>query len=351
MAVHVYVGAYTSRGAEGISHFLLEGERLMLESVIPCTDPSYLCVAGGFHTLLAVEETAGPQGGKLRCFTIDETGAPTPMPEEAAHHTLGDHPCHVALSLHAPLAAVANYSGGSFSLYRLNEKMQPAGRVQTVQHQGGGVDPARQEAPHVHCMVFHPDGKRLYAVDLGLDRCACYLVQPDGTCQPAPEDDLITPVPGTGFRHMVIHPNGRIAYVNGEMGNTLSWFRLGKSGTVPLHLGTLSTLSPEEQPLTSYTAAIRLHPNHRFLYVSNRGADVIAVYRLSDDGQVASFCGTFPAGGKCPRDFHIWDDLMLVAHQDSDTIALFRVDERTGMGTLLRTVSTPAPVCIECASF
>lgn len=356
MAIHVYVGAYTRRAGEprgngdGISHYVLEKEGLVLRETVPCVNPSYLWASGDGHGLLAVQETADPAGagGGLCSFALAEDGAVREQPLGQGWFTWGDHPCHVAVHPHGGLAAVANYSGGNFSLFRLGDNGVPLACLQTVNHQGHGTDLSRQERPHVHCMVFHPDGQRLYAVDLGLDRCVCYRQGADGTWTPSPAEDLVSSVPGAGFRHMVIHPGQHFAYVNGEMGNGVTCFRMGEEGAAPVPVGTWPALSPAERQCASYTAAMCLHPNGRFLYVSNRGADSIAVFRLHPEGAVAGWAGTFPAGGAWPRDMGLTPqgDRLVVAHQHSDTLAVFRLDQQTGMGTLEGITPSPTPVCL-----
>ena len=83
----------------------------------------------------------------------------------------------------------------------------------------------------------------------------------------------------------------------------------------------------------STSAEIRVHPSGRFLYVSNRGRDSIAVFSI-DRTQAAcrSYRMSLP-GGKTPRnfDFDPTGRWLLVTNQDSDTAMVFRIDPQNGL--------------------
>ena len=65
------------------------------------------------------------------------------------------------------------------------------------------------------------------------------------------------------------------------------------------------------------------------LFVSNRGSDTITSFIVGQDGtlQKADIC---LAGGKGPRDFEIFGDLIIVANQYTDNLTVLRYDRETG---------------------
>ena len=155
--------------------------------------------------------------------------------------------------------------------------------------------------------------------------------------------------PGAGTRHFAFHPNGRFAYVNTEMASTVTAFTwYGKTGKLN-ELQTLPTL-PEGFAGDNSTAELEVHPTGRFLYVSNRGDNSIAVFAIDQrDGRlsVVEHQGT---QGKTPRSFGIDPSgrFLLAANQGSDTIVVFRIDQKTGRLTPTgRNVEVGKPVCIK----
>jgi 6-phosphogluconolactonase len=92
-----------------------------------------------------------------------------------------------------------------------------------------------------------------------------------------------------------------------------------------------------------------VHPDGRWVFVSNRGHDSIAVFDFDDVERRLIPVGHTPSGGRHPRHFalHPSGDSMLVANRHDDRLVHFEIDRRhggltrTGSGT---TVSEPVAV-------
>ena len=74
------------------------------------------------------------------------------------------------------------------------------------------------------------------------------------------------------------------------------------------------------------------HPNGKFVYVSNRTHDTIAVFTCDPSTGKLTLIQNAAAEGQIPRNFNLdptgkW---MIVAHQNSNTAALFKVDQNSG---------------------
>lgn len=84
---------------------------------------------------------------------------------------LGDRVmCHLAFSPSGRHIALASYMSGSVTVLAVRGAGEPLLlRTDQVQHVGGsGVNAARQEAAHAHCVLF--SGRSLYVADLGMDK-------------------------------------------------------------------------------------------------------------------------------------------------------------------------------------
>jgi len=144
---------------------------------------------------------------------------------------------------------------------------------------------------------------------------------------------------------MEFHPNGKFAYVNSEMGSLETVFAYDASKGVMKSIQTISTL-PEGFTETNNTAETEVHPSGRFLYVSNRGHDSIAVFSIGGDGKL-TFVEHVSTQGKTPRNFVIdpTGTYLLAANQNTDNIVQFRIDQKTGRLTPTGTVlAVDAPV-------
>ena len=101
--------------------------------------------------------------------------------------------------------------------------------------------------------------------------------------------------------------------------------------------------------MKSFAAAIRISPDGRYLYASNRGADNIAAFAVdSEDGTLESI-GFFPSHGRWPRDFCISPDgcFIVIANQNSNNLVVCRRDVKSGViGEVVNEAQVPLPVSV-----
>jgi 6-phosphogluconolactonase len=153
----------------------------------------------------------------------------------------------------------------------------------------------------------------------------------------------------TGPRHLVFHPtleirggfdcDAQVAYVVNEQGNSITMYHaiLNPINWLLESKQTLSTL-PADFKGTNACAEIRLHPTHRFLYVSNRGHDSIAGFRIDKTTGELTSLGQTPTE-KTPRSFDIDPSgkFLFAAGESSGRLAAYRVNDM--LGTLERTAT------------
>lgn len=339
----VYLGTYTADdGSKGVYRSKLDvatGKLAEPELAAELKNPTFLAVHPSNKSLYAVGETGGKDGGGVFAFALDpKTGKLTKRNEVSSG---GDGPCHVSVSPDGRRLGVANYGGGSTALLLVGPDGQ-VGRTGFAQHTGSSVDKGRQGGPHAHNATFTPDGKFLLVADLGLDKVKVF---PADRLVELAERDIALP-PGSGPRHFALTRDGKTAYVCGELDSTVNVVRLDLAGKSPV-VQTLSTL-PEPVKGNS-TAECILSPDEKFVYVSNRGHNSIAVFKVGEDGKLAA-AGHITGDIKIPRNFAIdptgkW---MLIASQDGDKVGVWAVDPATGGAKETgNTIKVGRPVCVR----
>jgi 6-phosphogluconolactonase len=120
----------------------------------------------------------------------------------------------------------------------------------------------------------------------------------------------------------------------------------GAKGTLTA-LDTHSTL-PADAPQTGSCAEIEVHPDGRFLYVSNRGHNSLALFAIDQAKGTLEPRGHFPTGGT-PRNFKIdpTGDYVFTEGQNTGITLVQKIDRRTGALTQTDAkLDSPAPVCI-----
>jgi 6-phosphogluconolactonase len=213
------------------------------------------------------------------------------------------------------------------------------------------VNPARQKGPHAHSIFLDAANRFAFAPDLGLDKVMIYRFDAaKGTLAPN-EPPFASVAPGSGPRHFTFHPNGKFAYVINEMLCTVTAFAYDAERGALKEIETVSTLPAGESVKPGYsTAEVRVHPNGKVLYGSNRGHDTIAVFALDEATGKLKLAQNAPTLGKIPRNFNLdpsgkW---LLAAHQNSDNVVAFAVDQATGQLTPTgQQIEVGACVCVK----
>ena len=148
-------------------------------------------------------------------------------------------------------------------------------------------------------------------------------------------------------RHAAVHPNNRWVYMCEEKGNKVLYFQFDeKTGSME----AMQELTTVPETVTGYSDAseVMVDPTGRWVLVSNRYTDSMAVYRIDPVTGYLKNTGFFPCLGKTPRFFCFAPNgKCYVANEDSDTVVEFDFDSVTGQLTpTLNIVHTGSPVCL-----
>jgi 6-phosphogluconolactonase len=134
-----------------------------------------------------------------------------------------------------------------------------------------------------------------------------------------------------------------------ELTSTVGVFSVDKStGALTILQDTVKSLPPGFTEKNT-SADIHTDASGKYLYMSNRGANVISIFSIGTDGKI-TLVGHQPTGGKVPRNFLVdpKGEFLFVAHQDTDTITMFRINPKTGLLTAVgKPASVPSPVCLK----
>lgn len=349
----LFVGTYTGKESKGIYAYRFDSTSARLTPrglVAETPNPSFLAIDPSQHFLYAVNELEKYQGessGSVSAFAIDrERGSLTLLNEVSSR---GTDPCHISLDSSGKFVLVANYGSGSVAVFPVLKDGSLGEASGFVQHAGSGPDRERQTGPHAHWIGLTPDNRFAMAADLGTDNVLVYRLNEKNGSLSTNDPAFVKLESGSGPRHIDFHPNGRFAYVLSELRPTISVFAFDPKRGALQPLQSITTL-PKDFSGVNYPAEIRVHPNGKFLFASNRGHDSIAVFALDQKKETLSLVGHFSTQGKKPRNFEIdpTGSRLFVANQESGNIVVFDIDSATGKltptGQVLRLDS---PVCLK----
>ena len=351
----VYFGTYTGHTSKGVYVSRLDLASGVLgapQLAAEAASPSFVAVHAKRLFLYAVNEVStfeGTPSGFVSAFAIDRvSGRLTFLNRQSS---AGADPAHLVVDKAGRNVLVANYTGGSVAVLPIGAdgRLKPAASV--VQHKGTSVDPDRQREPHAHGITLDPANRFAYVADLGIDTVQIYRFDGAKGRLSGANPKLARVRPGSGPRHVTMHPGGRFAYVINEMACTITVFGVNSRSGALVEVQTVSTLPAGQAVARGYsTAEIAVHPSGRFVYGSNRGHDTLAVFAIDAGSGKLTLVEHEPTQGSTPRGFGIEPGgaYLLVGNQRSDSVVVFRIDAGTGaLEPTGQKIQVGSPVSVE----
>ncbi|MFI5675630.1 lactonase family protein [Streptomyces cellulosae] len=324
--VSVLTGSYTpDSGGEGPGLAALRLDpttgRLTYDDQVkplPVSGASFLAAHPSLDVVYSTNET---ETGTVSAVARDGDGTLSPL--GAPVSSGGTNPCHLTVHPGGKWLLTANYGSdtapGTVAVHRLDADGRLLEPTDLVVHQGSGPVTGRQEGSHAHQVLVDPAGRFVLATDLGADAVFTYRLDPfTGRLERVAVNPMIA---GSGPRHLAFAPGGELVLSADELSSTVTCHRYDAA------TGTLTALSSvpatTAEGVTNQPGGIVASPCGRFVWVTNRGADTVAAFRLA--GTALEPVGEVPAGGTWPRGLTLAAGHLLVANQHSGTLAALRV--------------------------
>jgi 6-phosphogluconolactonase len=314
--------------------------------------------------LFAVSEILASKKPVIHSYTINENHSLSLINTQNIE---GGCPCHIHYFKNAEgqsFTASACYETGNLLIHNIN--VEPTADVNfheplNIYHKGSSQHPSRQTHAHAHCTFFDIESNKLLVCDLGLDQVKVYSVQKNKENSKAEnkneftavEEQIISLPAGSGPRHICFDENYAYGFIINELNGSVTIIKYNaekKEYEIKVNFDLSGQLSESSINTDLGGAAIRVSADVRFVYTSMRSDNTIRLFAFDRISESLNYIASYPTGGRTPRDFTIdptgkW---LLVAHQDSDTIAIFNVNSYNGTLSLFNTVENiKSPVCLS----
>ncbi|MDG6094968.1 lactonase family protein [Acetobacter sp. AN02] len=347
-----YVGGYSRKGspednAKGISLFEMDPATgsLSFISVFPDTDnPSFLAISADQRFLYCVNEISdfdSSHSGAVTAFSIDQaTGALKKLNRVSSG---GADPAHLSIHPSGKYVMVANYTGGSIALFPVRpdgslgehtffyKNSGPKMPERAADNPPGNYAVSDHSGPHAHMIRSDPSGKFVLVCDAGLDRVYIWAMdEAEGKLVPA-EVPYISMVPGSAPRHLEFNTRGDVVYILGEQNSRVVVAAFDRTTGRITPGGSTSTVTDLFRGST-LAAGIRLHPNGKYLYVTNRLGNSIAIFDVLDNGGLKLHDIVWERAdyGRALA-FDPTGQFLFVTNQKSDSLSIFRVNPSRGI--------------------
>lgn len=337
---------------KGLSVYRFDAATLNAELLAETTsidNPTFLSATPDGRFVYANSEVFGWHEGLVSAFRFD--AQTSTLAYLNTQPSLGSITAHNCLTRDGRHLLVANYGIGgggpdrAVAVYERREDGSLTPALDSISLQGSGPDAQRQERSHAHSFTETVQGGVAILADLGTDFLTTFAIGANGALSQMAQSAL---PPGSGPRHVALHPNGRLVFVMNELASTVVSLSLDADGRLTV-IDTQPAV-PEDARATNHCADIQISPDGRFLYGSNRGHDSIAIFAVDSDTGRLTARGHVPCGGATPRNLALNGDgsLLFSANQNADRVSIFRRDAETGaLSDSGASIAVGTPMCIK----
>lgn len=350
-AQYAYVGSRTTKQrkaqGEGIEVYRFDpksGSLEHIQQVAGLVNPSYLVLDDAQRHLYAVHGDTS----MVSAFAINpENGHLTKLNTE---YSGGSNPVHLTLDADNKFLTLANYATGSLGVLPVMEDGSLGALIDLAELKGEpGPHRKQQSSAHPHQVQYDPSKQWIVSPDKGLDAIFVHRLDTAKPGLVAAEGSPVKTREGAGPRHIAFHPSLPFGYVANELDNSIATYSFdSKTGALkPLQI--LPTL-PADYVGDNTTSGIFTSPDGRYVYISNRGHDSIAIFAIDQTSGLLKPVAIEPTQGKQPR-FFTFDpsgNWLFAANEKSHTLVPFKVDKKSGrltqQGAVIETGSPVAMV-------
>jgi 6-phosphogluconolactonase (cycloisomerase 2 family) len=306
-------------------------------------NPSWLAFNPTQTRLYAVSEIDNFQGmrsGAVVSYAIDRESLQ--IKRLGAVSSAGTTPTYASVHPSDKFVFVANYGGGNVAVFPVGPdgalgepsdvrpSVGPRHRARAVDDPPGQFAVSDHDSPHVHMVAADPSGQFVIANDAGLDLTLVWRFDAQaGRLLPADVPVVAAPS-GAAPRHFAFHPNGRIFYNLYEHDAKIAVYDYdaAKGGFKPKQL--VSALPPKFSG-SNLSAEVLVSADGRFVYVSNRLHNTVAIFAVANDGQLRMISESW-VHADYPRCLTIdpSGEFLYSCNQKGDSITSFRISSATG---------------------
>lgn len=210
---------------------------------------------------------------------------------------------------------------------------------------GMPLSPALVTAGHTkpHDVLLAADQRYALAAEITGDRCQVLRFDAGALTHhgyaPAP--------PGSGPRHLALSRD-RLYSSDEECAGLSVWAWDGRTGALE-HRQQVSTVPDGVSAAGEHPADVCLHPNGRFVYVTNRRVGTIAGFRISPDTGLVTPAGQTPVGSESCWSlvFDASGRWAFATAIRADEVLVYACDPSTGALKPHRSVPVTLPTCVR----
>ncbi|MGD1822367.1 MAG: lactonase family protein [Pleomorphochaeta sp.] len=333
-----FIGTNSTRNSEGI--YTLKIPKKTLYPNIKCTQSNYnagaLALSNDNNYLYAVEEGMTYKGyasGGVNAYKINKDGSLSLL---NGMPTNGQRPCSINVDKENKHLYVANFFGGSISIFSLNSDGSINQLVRTI------TELKPKEWLHaIHDVNLINNGKFLAYMSVA-------------------SSSFIVINPLTGKKLTQYNYGNKVFVRSFTSFDKYIYTMLQKTGEIFVleyleesnkirKIQKVTALEVFDKNMDFGTSAIKITPNGKLLLAGIRNTNSISIFSIGKEGQL-KFENSIELPGECPRDFNISADgkIVITALQQSDEVCIHTINyENKSLDYTNNKIHIPSPAAIE----
>ncbi len=315
-----YVGTYTNGTSIGIHVYDVDTQegKLVERNVVPVHNASYITKSHNGKYLYSIADEG------VEVLAIEPNGDLTPINKVGIDGMRG---CYLSVDKKGKFLFVGGYHDGKVTVVHTHRDGRLGSVMDGIFHQGMGSVAERNFRPHVSCVIPTPDDKYLCAVDNGIDQVKIYKV--DERSGKMSLHDILRCKLESGPRLMTFSVDGRFAYINYELTNTISVYSYDGTGKYPKFefLQEVETVFDKKE-VSSACCAMKLSPDGKHLFTSSAGENTVGIFNVDQETGLLEKVCILPISGGYPKDVDLLPDgktLVVLCHE-SNYMRFFTID-------------------------
>ncbi|MDO4475835.1 MAG: lactonase family protein [Lachnospiraceae bacterium] len=341
-----YVGTYTNGSSKGIHVYDVDVENGLLteRNVVPVHNSSHITKSDNGKYLYSIADEG------VEVLKIEKNGDLTPINKVGINGMRG---CYLSTDHTGRLLFVGGYHDGKVTVVHTHRDGRLGSIMDGVFHKGLGSVAERNFRPHVSCVLPTPDHKYLCAVDNGVDQVKIYKV--DEVRGKLTLYDILRCKLESGPRLMTFSQDGRFAYINCELTNTINVYAYDGTGKTPNFelLQEIETVFDRDE-VSSACCALKIDATGQYVFTSSAGENTVGIFKIDPETGLLTKVCILPISGGYPKDVDLLPDghTMVVLCHESNYIRFFNVDyEKKCFVMKGKQIPVETPNCILISSY
>lgn len=321
-----YVGCYTFHGnSQGLEIFDVDPEagRFTRRSEVKVDNCAFLTVSEDRKFLYAAVDEG------ISTFRINADGDLEFLKTTSIRGMRG---CYMDIHPSGKFIAIGGYHDGKMTVLRIDGDGTVGDITFEFYDKGIGSVAERNFRPHLSCTEFSPDGKLLLAVDSGIDQVKVFLF--DETTGYAKMRDMVHCGVNSGPHRLKFYDHGKVVYILHELQNYVGVYdvTVNEKGLPVFELKQKIATLPKNYTVPSAACVIDFSSDFKHLICANAGENTIALFDIEEGTGLLTLRHILPISGDYPKDIDVFPNgkFLVSTNHDSNSLTFFRIHFDTG---------------------